>query len=317
MPTPFDVGPANICVLGQGPFTVVDVGPKHPDTIRVFTRELDRLGCKFDDIDKIVITHPHPDHYGLAAWLKQKSGAIVLAHPYTAWRVSGRYTGDGFESLRPIMANLGIPEPVANSFINRDDDIERWLDPVLVDVIVEDCQYVDLGGQKWQVIYTPGHSRGHICLYNPDTKALISGDHVLPRISSNPIIEPPLPGETGIPETLKDYRRSLERTEKLEVSSAYPGHGPVFNNVGLRINTIFEHHRRQKTEVLKSVDRNGMTVFEVSRRVFPDLKGMKVFFGVCLVMGQLDILADEGLVEFSGENPLIVTKSEQKRKASL
>lgn len=318
VPTPFEIGPVNICILGNGPLTIVDVGTKHPDTIKALLYEFKRLDLRLSDIGQIILTHPHPDHYGLASWLKNRTGAKILCHPYTAFRIERIYCGDVLESLRPILASFGVPEEIANGFISRDDGFNELVEKVKADMILNEDEFVDTGDKKWRVIYTPGHSRGQICLYNTQTCELISGDHLLPRISSNPMIEPLMPEDKDIPRSLEDYRESLKKIDDLRISKIYPGHGPVFADYHRKVKSIFDHHARQSIKILKSVNKGGMTIYEISKKMFPGLKGFEIFMGVSLVKGHLDLLEKEGKISFYGRNPLIVKlQNRQKQNVSF
>jgi glyoxylase-like metal-dependent hydrolase (beta-lactamase superfamily II) len=153
-----------------------------------------------------------------------------------------------------------------------------------------------LAGSSWEVIHTPGHARGHICLYNPENHYLLSGDHLLSDISSNPILEPPLPGEIERPRSLAQYLHSLRRLEALEIAVAWPGHGVPITDHRSLIGQRMQFHRQRAEEIAAILLEEPKTAFQIATSLFSDLQGMQVFLAVSEVIGHLDILEEEGRV---------------------
>jgi glyoxylase-like metal-dependent hydrolase (beta-lactamase superfamily II) len=183
--------------------------------------------------------------------------------------------------------------------------------PVTVDVAVEDHDELALGDSSWEVIHTPGHDRGHICLYHRPSGHLLSGDHLLPDISSNPVLETPRPGETERPRSLVQYLHSLKRVAALEVAVALPGHGaPIKDLCGLVAERV-AFHRRRAQEMMTLLVQGPRTAYQITKLLFTDLHGMNLFLGLSEVIGHLDILEDEGrVVAQEGKMPVLYALAE-------
>jgi glyoxylase-like metal-dependent hydrolase (beta-lactamase superfamily II) len=141
------------------------------------------------------------------------------------------------------------------------------------DIMLEDGDVVSNDSFEFEVLWTPGHSPGHICLYEKERKFIITGDHVLyettPHVGFNPIS-----GDNP----LGDYISSLKRLESLRVTFALPGHGPVFNALGLRIGTILGHHEDRRKAIMKSLRSGLQTAYAVAQQIPWMLNGGSVAF---------------------------------------
>jgi glyoxylase-like metal-dependent hydrolase (beta-lactamase superfamily II) len=168
--------------------------------------------------------------------------------------------------------------------------------PVAPAGLWDDGDTVDLAGHAWDVLYTPGHAITHVCFHQPDLRALLSGDHLLGEITSNPLIEAPLPGQRTRPRTLPDYIQSLERVAALRVLWVYPGHGAPFQGHRKLIKERLAFHDRRAAKLLGFLADGPASVYDLSRRLFPNLAGVELFLGLSETLGHLDVLEDRGQV---------------------
>ena len=191
-------------VQGDKEYVLVDTGEDAEETFYSLKKQLAAAGVSFKHIAQIIVTHIHPDHYGLAGRLKQLSQATV-ALPYMDKGFTGiRYINDELHYQRwlhsngvPIsqLAKLKIAYVRATSFV---------VSPSLADVTLHGGEIISIGSFNFQVLRTPGHSPEHISLYEATKKILMSGDHILPTITPNIGLRP---HSSGNP--LDDYFRSL------------------------------------------------------------------------------------------------------------
>jgi hypothetical protein len=139
------------------------------------------------DVRSVVVTHLHPDHYGLAGRVREASGAWIGLHPADAKLLDARYhdTDDLVQRMRELMEMSGVPEGQTARPRLRLDGGASTVSVAQPDILIEDEQVLDLPGWDFRAVWTPGHSPGHICLYSDHHKLLLSGDHVLPRITPN------------------------------------------------------------------------------------------------------------------------------------
>jgi glyoxylase-like metal-dependent hydrolase (beta-lactamase superfamily II) len=169
----------------------------------------------------------------------------------------------------------------------------------------DDKNVLTLGESPWEAIHTPGHARGHICLYHRQSGRLLSGDHLLRDISSNPILEPPLPGEAERPHSLAQHLRSLEWVTALEVAVALPGHGAPITHVHDLIAWRVRFHRRRPEQIAHVLVERPKTAFEIAAALFPGLRGIQVFLAVSEIIGHLDILEQEVRVVSQQEDGIV------------
>jgi hypothetical protein len=165
---------------------------------------------------------------------------------------------------------------------------------------VTDGDTVMLAGRAWQVLHTPGHSAGLVCLYEPRSHVLLSDDHLLRDISSNPVAEPPPPGRTRRYQSLVEYLGQLRRVAALDVSVAWPGHGDPIHNVSELVRQRVEFHARRAGRILELFDGHELTAFQIMRSLFPVLDPIGFFLAISEVMGHLELLESEGRVRSIG-----------------
>ena len=224
----------------DGGWSLVDPGLRTPEAIAVWERVLAELDLKPAKLSRIVLTHHHPDHYGLAGWFQQRSGgAPVLLSPEGRRQVE-RLWGPGTplagETLRLFeqhglgSARLADMRTHLESFL-----LQVNPQPELTELRAGEC--VRMGSADWLAIHTPGHAYGHLCLYQPEERLMLAGDHVLPRITPNIGF---IPGEDGDP--LGSYLSSLAEIARYPVRLALPGHRDPFPDLPGRAAEIARHH---------------------------------------------------------------------------
>jgi glyoxylase-like metal-dependent hydrolase (beta-lactamase superfamily II) len=165
-----------------------------------------------------------------------------------------------------------------------------------------------LGEDEWQVLHTPGHTGGLICLYQAGLRLLLSSDHLLRDVSSNPIVEPPAEEGAERPRRLIQYVEQLERIARLPVDLALPGHGPPITDVPGLINDRIAFHEQRAGEVLGVLKKGESTVYEISLILFPDLDPINRFLAISEVIGHLDLLEHRGEVSSQNSNGVVFWK---------
>ncbi len=301
LPTPFTVGPVNAYLLPGSPPTLVDCGPCTGEAWEALAAGLARHGVPVDRIGHLVLTHPHHDHAGLARRVREASGCRVLAHPVDHDRLLGR--PGAWEAVADFLVEVcrraGVPGPLREAVRRSLDGLQRYAEPLdAVEPLSEgDRLPGDEGG--WRVLHTPGHARGALCLWNPERAVLVSGDTLIPHISSNAILEP----ATGAfrERTLPQYLHTLERLSGLGVREVFPGHGPPMGPPEGLIRDRLAFHEERCRDVLALVQAGRHRPWDIAQDLFPDLDPGYVFLAVSEVVGHLDLLAERGLVRFEGQ----------------
>ena len=303
VPTPYAVGPVNVYVIKNDPLTLIDAGPNTDRAARVLNGMLIALGINVKEIKRIVITHAHPDHSGLASDLAQESGAAVLMHPWELKKMDK--TTDFIKERLPFAIEAGIPQNVMAEMYGERDKLPRpTVDNCKVEK-VKDHDILKFDEGELQVLHLPGHSPGHLCLYDQTQKIFISGDFLLPHITPNPLIEPDpeSPGQR-LP-TLKQYLTGLDKVERLNIGMVCPGHGGVFNDYRGAINVARRHHESQFKTILSKLNGQQLNSYELSKAVYPNLKGWDIFLGLSEIQAHLDLLVERGAISLSKEKGVI------------
>ncbi|GAB3291421.1 MBL fold metallo-hydrolase [Parasphingorhabdus pacifica] len=244
---------------------IVDAGWDSDDAWSTLVSGLREVGYEPVDVRAVLITHTHPDHFGLAARVRAESGAWIGMHPADAELV--RLDESTIESMaEESSAQLrwtGAPDvviggPHVGSPQSRQLLAER--DPF---VLIEDHERVDLPGWDLQAVWTPGHTPGHLCFFERRLGVLLSGDHVLPRISPNISVQP-----RQLVDPLGRYLDSLRRVSDIEAGEVFPGHEYRFSGLRERAESLMRHHDDRLTEIEKTVMANpGSSCWELTTRL--------------------------------------------------
>ena len=295
MPTPYGVGPVNAYLLEAEPLTLIDCGINTPQAQNALFLEIAAAGYFPESIEQIIVTHAHPDHYGLVHVIQEVAGATVYFPEREIRRVRDHQML--FEVGRLLM-EAGMPIDLLFKM-----DQERKHDPRprlnhdhVVPVV--DGDSFDFDGDDGPFTLTahlmPGHTGGHFVYFEDETKTLFAGDQLLPEMSPNPLLEPSLdePGERR--RSLKEYLRSLERMGAMGLELVYPGHGAPVTDPGDLIASMIEHHAKRKAAVAAHLDGNGKTPYEIATEVYPHVRDYDSFLAVSEVVAHLDLVVEDG-----------------------
>jgi glyoxylase-like metal-dependent hydrolase (beta-lactamase superfamily II) len=255
----------NVYVIkGTDSHILVDSGWDSQESLWAIQEGIKSANLKLRDIKQVVITHIHPDHYGLSTKIKQICGAQVAIHRIDAGFIFSRYKN--FDNLIKQTAELlrqnGAPEDELPQLKEASLWMNKYVTPDLPEVKLEDGDTISNDSFEFEVLWTPGHSPGHICLYERERKFILTGDHVLydttPHVGFNP--------QSG-DNPLGDYISSLKKLERLKVNFILPGHGPVFNALGLRIEKILQHHEERKRAIMRSLHDGLKTAYDIAKQI--------------------------------------------------
>ncbi len=259
------LGAVNVYLVegDDGP-VLIDTGWQTPEALAALEAALATLGRRPADLRLIVLTHAHPDHCGLVVKLRALSGAPVLLHPDDAPLVDPRRLhGDAWASETGAwLARHGLPAAESVAAESVTGRFAALMPPFQPDGSLRDGEHLSLGRFTFQVRWTPGHSPGHVCLYEPGAGLLIAGDHVLPTISPNIGLVTPAWGNP-----LGDYLASLARTRDLPVAVVLPGHGEPFAGLAARVDALIAHHEARLAEMLDALRAGPLTAFGLCARL--------------------------------------------------
>jgi glyoxylase-like metal-dependent hydrolase (beta-lactamase superfamily II) len=241
---------------------IVDAGWNTDDAWAALVEGLALAGGSVSDVQAVVVTHIHPDHYGLAGRVREASGAWVGLHPADAALLQRRYvdTDELIVSMTKLMRLSGVPDELLPGLSEASMQIRTLVTMALPDRLLEDDQALELKGWDFRTIWTPGHSPGHLCLWSERDRLLLSGDHVLPRITPNISFHSQQDANP-----LGDYLESLARLSYLDPEEVLPGHEYRFSNLGARLNEIQTHHTKRMEEIKVLLEaKPGATCWELT-----------------------------------------------------
>ncbi|MBC7226998.1 MAG: MBL fold metallo-hydrolase [Thermoflexales bacterium] len=305
IPTPFPVGPVNVYLVKEDDgLTLIDVGPRFEPAQEALQEQLARRGYRLSDVRRIILTHVHSDHCGLAGMLAEESGAEVYSHPAN-FSLLADYAAERERWLAfyaALMQEAGMPADQVVQVDRLRRGMSRYMTPVRPTGPLKEGDTLPLGGEEWRVLHTPGHSGGLICLYQPQRQLLISSDHLLRDVSSNPIVEPPEQDGRERPRRLAEYLSQLQRVAELPVELALPGHGLFISDVRDLVARRLAFHEERARRVANLLQNGARTAYDLSLHLFPHPDPVNRFLAVSEVIGHLEVLELRGEVVSVVEN---------------
>ena len=288
----------NAYVLVGSRNLLIDTGFRQDACREALLAGLAELGISMDHTD-IFLTHLHSDHTGLAPELAKQDTQIFIGAQDLS-RMPGRQNTFSWSESNRRFAQEGFPWPLLE--VLKQKNPARALSPVAYDsyIPVQDGEIFSYGGHSFQAIWTPGHTPGHLCLWEEATGICILGDHVLFDITPN------ITRWQGIPDSLGDYLRSLRRIRQLPVKLPLPAHRAVHTTFSERVEVLLDHHRRRCEEVLRILsDGTAMTAWDIAAAMtwnircsgWADFPTPQKWFAVGEALSHLDHLMALGLVE--------------------
>jgi glyoxylase-like metal-dependent hydrolase (beta-lactamase superfamily II) len=303
LPTPFQIGPVSCYLLRGEPLTLVDPGPLRDKTRAALDAGLRALGLRAEDVELVVVTHQHHDHAGLAAEIVRRSGARLATSPRLAAYLAdydGAMDRDDAYSVA-MMRRHGIDDDVRATLDDISRSFRRYGEGAAVDVVVGDGEQLVAGGRTFTAYERPGHSPTDT-IFADAGGLLLGGDHLLEKVSSNPIAHVPIDGRDPVEVATREPRRalveylaSMRATAAMEISVVLPGHGEAFADHRALVATREEMHARRARRILRSVDgtRTAADMIGVLWRALPVTQH---YLALSEVLGHLDLLEADGLV---------------------
>jgi glyoxylase-like metal-dependent hydrolase (beta-lactamase superfamily II) len=299
IPTPFQVGRVNAYLIEDSPLTLIDSGPSSAKALDELERALAARGHVVEDLELLVITHQHIDHFGLASILAQRSGAEVAAldrlAPYLAHFDEEAAHDDDF--AKRTMLRHGVPADVVTALRAVSASFRAWGAPVEVTRPLADGSRLQLRDRVLQVLHRPGHSPSDTVFHDESRSLLLAADHLIGHISSNPLIARPLQDAADYsgprPQALLAYISSLQKTRAMDLSLVLPGHGqPISDHAALIDQRMRMHHRRaERIHSLIAVE--PRTAHEIAQELWGNVAVTQAYLTLSEVLGHVDMLLAE------------------------
>lgn len=294
VPTPFPVGPVNVHLIKADPITLVDVGPLTDEAWAALVYGLKREGLGLGDVKRVLLTHGHHDHYGMAGRLADR-GARLLGGRHDAKhferRFNRRYLLDqlarsGFEVGVRFVVSVGVAA------------VDRYSEPLAAWDPLDGGEVLQGNGYSVLVRSAPGHTPGSLTFEVPEAGVLFTGDTVLKDITPNAVVEedPERPGEL--------FRSVSRYLETLDAILGVNGDATLYTGHGRPILDYREHHRmvsgkyrRRATRILHELSGGPRNVAELVAAIFPRVRRINLYLAYSELTGFLMSLEDRGQVE--------------------
>ena len=297
LPTIFEVMTVNAWLIKGKENVLIDCGEKTDKSWNALNEGLKQNGLSLQDISKVVITHAHLDHLGMANKITQHCDATIWVSEYVyEWTQNLKECLDRRSTVIKAAFDLNL------SKVDREKGADfgyKMLGPYWEEVPKERIHVfpmsgtIDLGGQNWEVIHTPGHCINQTCFYQRATKRLLSADMLL-RMIPIPIIDatikPPYKGVQSLQQHLDSYKILMD----LDIEKAYPGHLEAFGNVAALMEKQINRIHQRKEKCFQLINSGTTQFMDLIHAIYPKRIHNATMF---MVIGFLEILKNEGRIE--------------------
>ena len=307
---------SNMFVLGTGPITLIDSAPKFPGSLYTMERQLVETGFTWADVERIIITHGHIDHFGLVGMIRQAASHDIPCHIHEEdlWRLSADYLKSGMwsEDINAFYMQVGMPSGVVERMRRRSHFFKNLCDPVDDAIPMREGDPFSGPGFELAVIHTPGHSPGCCCLYEQHRRILFSGDHLLKHITPNPFHEANRSRlRDPAYKSLKSYMASLDKLEPLDIRFVFPAHGEFIEDMRALLEGYRRHHRERTEMILRTIGSGTYSIYDLVPIVFPGIEESEAFLAVSEILVHLEILLEEGRAHLADQGPPALYSAQQ------
>jgi len=289
LPTPFYIGPVNVYLIAEDPVTLIDTGPKTREALEALREGLRRARFRVLDIKRIVLTHAHEDHCGLAKSLRDEAkDAEVLVH---GWETGHRVGRLEYEEHRALLVRAGVPPEEIKGMRRMYEGMRQLADSLADDEHGElrDNAELKFESGSLRVVHTPGHTPGSCSFLREADRTIIAGDCVLKRVTPNPVLSPdPVDPSRRFP-SLAEYLVSLARLRSFAPTLVHGGHGEAVEDFEELFMRYLRAIRERQAEVIGLVPKTGASAWDVAQEMFPGAEDVHRFLSVSEAVAHLDL----------------------------
>ena len=285
-------------IKAEGRFLIIDTGWNRQECRDEMLSSLKRLNVDLSKTD-FFITHLHADHLGLVGKLATGTSTVYFNQKETSMVNSESSEWERrWQEFDTFYIRNGFPEDELKKSMENHPGRQYNLKERLDFHILKEGDTIQIGEYYFRCIETPGHSPGHMCLYEPNKKILVAGDHILFDITPNIMFW------LEMEDSLGEYLANLEKVYSLDVELVLPGHRNIWNDHRKRIKELQEHHQARLKEVLAALEDGEKTTFQVAPYIAwnIDYRSWELFpagqkwFAVGETLAHLKYLEKQGMV---------------------
>jgi glyoxylase-like metal-dependent hydrolase (beta-lactamase superfamily II) len=298
VPVPFPQagGPVNVYLVEEAERGVMmfDSGLGRPDAEAALAAGFERLGRRFDEVTRIVLSHGHIDHFGAAVSVMERAGRAIPVFVHAADAPKVAASGRRFKDLMPAygayLAKLGVPPDVLAAIAEEVGGGYTMARRVPEVSLLEPGEVLHAKHVALEVVHMPGHTPGLCCLHERRLRLFFSADHLLEKVSPNPLIELGPHGEEGVFRPLIAYAESIARLRALDVDLVLPGHGAPFGRHRDVIDSLLAFYAKRQARIREALAKGALTAYEVTQALFPWARAGDLFLVVSETVANLEVL---------------------------
>jgi glyoxylase-like metal-dependent hydrolase (beta-lactamase superfamily II) len=243
---------------------VIDTGMNRPECKEVLVPELEELGVDLGKTD-FFITHMHADHQGMVAGLLTDGSRAYMSERDASVLKAGTTAHAGVKPVVDYFVKSGFPDDELQYALQNHPGFKYGPKSVVDYAYAVEGDIFRVGSYTLEVVATPGHTQGHMCLYERSKKLFFSGDHVLGDITPN------IMGLSDIIDPLDLYIKSLNKVYALDVALCLPGHRSFITDFKKRVLELLEHHRVRANEVISVLEKKPQTAYQTASQISWDI----------------------------------------------
>src|SRR4051812_31905588 len=280
VPTPFYIGPVNVYLIAQDPVTLIDTGPKTREAAEALRDGLRRKGFRLADVKRILLTHAHEDHCGLAKSVRDEAkDAEILVH---GWETGHRVGRLEYQEHLTLLTRAGVPDDELQALRKIYEGVRQYADAL------EDNEHAELFDNEeivfesgtLRVVHTPGHTPGSCSFYREADRTVLAGDCVLKRVTPNPVLSPDPIDPSRRFRSLAEYLVSLARIRSLAPTLVYGGHGESVTDYDELFHRYVRAIDERQAQVIGMVPKSGATAWDIAKEMFPGVDDVHRFLAV-------------------------------------
>jgi glyoxylase-like metal-dependent hydrolase (beta-lactamase superfamily II) len=300
------IGHVNSYALrSQEGILLIDTGWAVPESREALEGSLGDAGLSLSQVSRVLVTHVHADHSGMAGMLQQEVGAKVGMHERDVGQIASRFLEpqDLIEATKVWTTEANVPQAMRQMAMVNVRNGKTRVVACRPDELIEDGQVISHGPFELVALHTPPHTPGHLCFYERSSGILFTGDMVLPRINHGPSFRP-----LSSANPFDEYVASLTRLSTLDMSQILPGHLEPIPAASDRIEELLHHHKGRLDSVRELLGAGANTTWEIASglsrsRRWEELPPRARLLAVGETYAYLRSLLFQGEVAAEGDDP--------------